>query len=278
MSGRRSPRLLTIAGSDSGGGAGIQADLRTFAAHGAFGTSAVTALTAQNTLGVRAVHAVPAAMVGEQIDAVLDDIGADAIKVGMLADAEIVAVVAERLGRLRASAPIPVVLDPVMIAASGAALLATDAVAALRDRLAPLATLLTPNLPEGEALAGRSGSGLGDRLELARALGRSAPAVLLKGAHAPGDEIVDLLWDGRTMHEIRHPRIATRAGHGTGCSLSSAIAARLARGEELLAACRGAIDWLAGALAAAEPIGSGAGPVDQLWTLRGDLPLGARFA
>ncbi len=269
MSGR-APRLLTIAGSDSGGGAGIQADLRTFAAHGAFGTSAITAVTAQNTLGVRAVHALPPEMVGEQIDAVLDDIGADAIKIGMLANAGIVAAVAARIERSRVGGRIPIVLDPVMIAASGAALLAAAAVATLRERLAPLATLLTPNLPEAEALAGCTTSTLEERIELARTLGRISPAVLLKGAHAPGEEIVDLLWDGGALHEIRHPRIATRAGHGTGCSLSAALAARLARGEDLLSACRGAVAWLAGALAAAEPIGAGPGPVDQLWTMRAE--------
>jgi hydroxymethylpyrimidine/phosphomethylpyrimidine kinase len=264
MSGR-SPRLLTIAGSDSGGGAGIQADLRTFAAHGAYGASALTAVTAQNTLGVRAVLAVPAELVGAQIDAVLGDIGCDAAKTGMLANREIVEVVAGRLGRARA---LPVVVDPVMIAATGAALLAPDAVAALRDRLLPLATLATPNLPEAEALAGAAAPDLGARRALARALGRLAPAVLLKGAHAAGEEIVDLLWDGAALHEFCHPRVATRAGHGTGCSLAAAIAARLARGEPVAAACGGAIAWLARALAEAEPIGAGVGPVDQLWAVR----------
>jgi hydroxymethylpyrimidine/phosphomethylpyrimidine kinase len=263
---RRSPRVLTIAGSDSGGGAGIQADLRTFAAHGAYGTSAITALTAQNTLGVRAVHAAPADFVAAQIDAVFEDIPPDAVKVGMLADAAIVVAVA---GRLAAWSGPPLVVDPVMIAQSGDPLLADDAVAALRERLLPLATVITPNLPEAERLAGRSARSLADRRELAAEIGRAAgTAVLLKGGHAPGDDIVDLLWHDGRVEEVAHPRLATGAGHGTGCTLSSAVAARLARGEPLAAACRGAIEWLSAALAAAEPIGRGSGPVDVLWKLR----------
>jgi len=261
----RTPRALTIAGSDSGGGAGIQADLKTFAAHGVYGMSAITAITAQNTLGVRAVHVVPAETIADQIDAVYDDLEPDAAKIGMLATAEVATVVAERLARRARS---PVVLDPVMVAASGDPLLADDAVEVLRDRLAPLATLLTPNLPEAERLGGGRAGSLDDRRRLARELGTLGPAVLLKGGHAPGAEIVDLLWDGATLHEFRHPRLETFAGHGTGCSLSAAIAARLARGEALADACRGAIDWLARALAAAERIGAGVSPVDHLWRLR----------
>lgn len=258
-------RILSIAGSDSGGGAGIQADLKTFAAHGAFGATALTAITAQNSLGVRAVFALAPELVTAQIDAVFDDIGVDAAKTGMLGETPIVAAVVAALAR---RPRLPLVVDPVMIAASGARLLSEDAIEAVRERLLPLATVATPNLPEGEALAGRTTGTLAERAELARALGAWAPAVLLKGAHAPGDEIVDLLWDGETLHEFRHPRIATRAGHGTGCTLSAAIAARLGRGENLVDACRGAIDWLAGALAAAVPIGAGAWPVDHLWRMR----------
>ena len=279
--------LLTIAGSDSGGGAGIQADLRTFAAHGAFGCSAITAVTAQNTLGVRAVHALPAEIVVAQIDAVLDDLGADALKIGMTANAGVAGAIAATLERRSALAAGlgPVVLDPVMIAASGDALIEADAVGVLRERLVPRARLLTPNLPVGEALAGARTRDLADRVELARELGRLGAAVLLKGAHAfdagrdsgrevegdagGGEEIVDLLWDGERVTEIRHPRLVTRAGHGTGCSLSSAIAARLGRGEELGAACRGAVAWVAGALARAEALGAGVWPLDHLWTLRG---------
>ncbi len=260
----RRPRLLTIAGSDSGGGAGIQADLKTFAAHGAFGMSAITALTAQNTLGVQGIHSVPPAFVAAQIDAVWDDLGVDAVKIGMLAETAIVEVVAERLA---ARPGPPIVLDPVMIAASGDSLLAPDAVEAIRALLMPLATLVTPNLPEAERLAGRKTGSLAERAELARELGRSANAVLLKGAHAPGSEIVDLLWDGRELHAFTHPRIPTRADHGTGCTLSAAIAARLAAGVRLVEACHGGIDWLEGALRNAEPMGAGHGPVDPLWEL-----------
>ncbi len=264
MSAPRQPRLLTIAGSDSGGGAGIQADLKTFAAHGVYGMSAITALTAQNTLGVRAVHLAPAAFVAAQIDAVCEDLPPDGIKIGMLGSAEVVEAVAASLAGRRGA---PVVLDPVMIAASGDPLLAPDAVAALRERLAPLAALLTPNLPEAERLAKREASTLAARRDLAHRLGELGPAVLLKGGHAEGDEVVDLLWADGELYEFSHPRLVTRAGHGTGCSLSAAIAARLGRGEELVAACRGAIDWLAEALARAEPIGGGSGPVAHLWTI-----------
>jgi hydroxymethylpyrimidine/phosphomethylpyrimidine kinase len=259
-------RLLSIAGSDSGGGAGIQADLKTFAAHGAFGMTAITALTAQNTLGVRAVHVVPADFVAAQIDAVFEDLGVDAVKIGMLALREIVEAVADRL---EAYAGPPVVLDPVMVAASGDPLLEPDAVEAIRRRLLPLATVVTPNLPEAVRLAGRAAGTLAERLDLARELGRSTRAVLLKGAHAAGDEIVDVLWDGRELHSFVHARIATRADHGTGCTLSAALAARLAVGTPLPEACRGAIEWLQGALRHAEPLGRGHGPVDHLWELAG---------
>jgi len=261
----RPPRLLTIAGSDSGGGAGIQADLKTFAAHGAYGMSAVTALTAQNTLGVRGIHAVPGSFVVAQIEAVFDDLGVDGVKVGMLADAGIARQVA---GCLAGHAGPPVVVDPVMIAASGDPLLEPDAVEELRCGLFPLATLVTPNLPEAERLAGARAATADEREELARLIGRDARAVLLKGAHAPGTEIVDLLWDGRRTTSFTHPRIATRAGHGTGCTLSSAIAARLAAGTDLIEACRGAIAWLEGALRDAPELGRGPGPVDHLWRCR----------
>ena len=259
---RRPVRLLTVAGSDSGGGAGIQADLKTFAAHGGFGMSAVTALTAQNTLGVHGVLLVPADFVGAQIDAVFEDLGVDGIKVGMLGSAAVARRVAERLA---AHAGPPLVLDPVMVAASGDPLLEPDAVEEIRRGLFPLATLVTPNLPEAERLVGVRAASLEERAELARELGRQTRAVLLKGAHAPGDEVVDLLWDGRKLHSFSHPRIATRAGHGTGCTLSSAIAARLATGATLEEACRGAIAWLEGALRSAPELGSGHAPVDHLW-------------
>jgi hydroxymethylpyrimidine/phosphomethylpyrimidine kinase len=261
-------RLLTIAGSDSGGGAGIQADLKTFAAHGAFGMSALTAVTAQNTRAVLAVHEVPAPVVAAQIDAVFEDLGVDGVKIGMLASAGIAAVVAERLAawRRRGQSP-PVVLDPVMVAKSGAPLLAPAAVAAVSQGLLPLAALVTPNLPEAARLTGLPVATEAERREAARALQARGPAVLLKGGHAPGDEVVDLLFDGERFHAFRAPRLATRATHGTGCTLSSAIACRLARGEALAAAVEAGIAYLRGAMAAAYPLGGGHGPVDHLYRL-----------
>jgi hydroxymethylpyrimidine/phosphomethylpyrimidine kinase len=268
---RTPPRLLTIAGSDSGGGAGIQADLKTFAAHGAYGMSAITAITAQNTREVRAVHEVPPEIVAAQIDAVLEDVGVDAVKIGMLASAPIVRAVADRLraGLPRISRmPVPVVLDPVMIAKSGDELLRDDAVEALIEELIPLATLVTPNVPELARITGLPASTLEERCAGAVRLARCGPAVLAKGGHAPGAEVVDLLVepDG-TVREFRHARQATSSTHGTGCTLSSAIAARLARGESLAPAVEGAIAWLHGAITAAYPLGSGHGPVDHLHEL-----------
>lgn len=270
------PRLLTIAGSDSGGGAGIQADLKTFAAHGGYGMSVVTAVTAQNTLGVTRVVEIPPDVVAAQIDAVLDDLGADAIKIGMLASAPIVHVVAERLeawGAGRAGDGPPVVLDPVMVAKSGDPLLAEEAVKTLVDELLPLATVVTPNVPELERLSGRPAGSEEERVEAARSLaGEGGPAVLAKGGHAApaaGEEgrVVDLLVTAGEVRRFVHPRLGTRSTHGTGCTLSSAIAARLGRGEPLAAAVEGAIEYLAGALAHAYPLGRGHGPVDHLYAL-----------
>ncbi len=255
------PRVLTIAGSDSGGGAGIQADLKTFAAHGVYGMSVVTAVTAQNTREVTAVEEISPEVVAAQIDAVLTDVGADAVKIGMLASAKIVRAVASRLAEHR---PRHVVLDPVMIAKSGASLLAGDAVEALRDELLPLATLVTPNLPEAERLTGLP-VGEENLERAARMLAERGPAVLIKGGHGRDDEILDLLLDAGGIRRYTHPRLATTSTHGTGCTLSSAIAARLAAGEELRAAVGGAIDYLHGAIAAAFPIGSGHGPVHHLY-------------
>ena len=269
----RPPRLLTIAGSDSGGGAGIQADLKTFAAHGAYGMSVVTAVTAQNTLGVTAVHEIPPAVVAAQIDAVLGDIGADAIKIGMLANSAIVRAVAERLrahlGHPRGLAGPPVVLDPVMVAQSGDPLLRDDAVAALVEELLPLALVVTPNLPEAARLTGLPVESAAELRAAAGALAARGPAVLLKGGHAEGTEILDLLQlpAGGGVHRFTHPRLATRSTHGTGCTLSAAVAARLAAGDELVEAVEGAIRYLQGALAAAYPLGGGHGPVDHLYAL-----------
>jgi hydroxymethylpyrimidine/phosphomethylpyrimidine kinase len=272
-------RLLTIAGSDSGGGAGIQADLKTFAAHGAYGMSAVTAITAQSTLGVTAVHEVPPAVVAAQIDAVFGDLGVDGVKIGMLSSAPIVAAVADRLAAHRAGRAgdrgrPPLVLDPVMVAKSGDPLLAGDAVAALVERLLPLATVVTPNLPEARRLTGLAGEDERAREAMARALaaagargGDAGPAVLLKGGHAAGAEVVDLLWDGERLHRFAAPRIATASDHGTGCTLSSALAVQLAAGRPLADAAARAIGYLRGALAAAFPLGAGRGPVDHLYRL-----------
>ncbi|HET9767605.1 MAG TPA: bifunctional hydroxymethylpyrimidine kinase/phosphomethylpyrimidine kinase, partial [Thermoanaerobaculia bacterium] len=241
MSRLRPPRLLTIAGSDSGGGAGIQADLKTFAAHGAYGMSVVTAVTAQNTLGVTAVEVLPVAIVRAQLDVVLGDLGVDAIKVGMLASAAIVEAVADGLAAVR---DVPIVLDPVMVAKGGASLLADDAVEAVRERLLPLATLVTPNLPEAERLTGARVASDAERIAACAALAAAGCAVLLKGGHGDGDEIVDLLWHEGELHRFTHPRQNTQATHGTGCTLSSAIAARLARGEPLQVAVGGALDYV----------------------------------
>jgi len=269
------PRLLTIAGSDSGGGAGIQADLKTFAAHGAYGMSALTAVTAQNTRAVTAVHTLPADVVAAQIDAVFEDLGVDGVKIGMLADAPIVRAVAATLGRwierLGDAAP-PVVLDPVMVAKSGDALLADDAVAAVMAELLPLATLVTPNLPEAARLTGLPVADEAERLAAGQALARltgtarGGGAALVKGGHGTGDEVVDLLV-GEEVHTFRHPRIAGRSTHGSGCTLSSAIAARLAAGAPLPEAVGGAIEYLQQAMAHAYPLGGGHGPVNHLFGL-----------
>jgi hydroxymethylpyrimidine/phosphomethylpyrimidine kinase len=249
---------LTIAGSDSSGGAGIQADLKTFAAHGVFGMSAITAVTAQNTVGVRGVHLIPASFVTAQIDAVAEDIPPDATKIGMLATAEIVMAVAEALlcHRLR-----HVVLDTVMIAKSRARLLDEDAISALRDRLMPAADVVTPNVPEAEALTGMTIESVADLREAARRLvSRGARAALVKGGHLAGPAI-DVLWDGSTLTEFGGDRIAGSHTHGTGCTLSSAIAARLALGDDLASACRAAKAYVTRAIREAPGLGRGHGPL-----------------
>lgn len=263
------PRLLTIAGSDSGGGAGIQADLKTFAAHGAYGMSVIAALTAQNTREVRAVLEIPPEMVAAQLDAVLEDIGADAVKIGMLASALIVRAVADRLRKHLAGTAVPVVLDPVMVAKSGDPLLRDDAVQALLEDLLPLCTLVTPNLPELSRMTGLPAGTEEERLRAAEALAARGPAVLAKGGHAAGDEVVDLLLEGGRIHRFPHPRLHTSSTHGTGCTLSSAIAARLGAGEDLPRAVGGAVEYLQGAMAAAYVLGreGGHGPVDHLYKL-----------
>jgi len=239
--------VLTIAGSDSGGGAGIQADLRTFAAHRVHGLSAITALTAQNTRGVTAVQVTEPANLAEQIDACFDDFDIRAVKLGMLATAEIIHVVADALERQH---PVPVVLDPVMVATSGAHLLQPDALAALRDRLVPMAAVVTPNIPEAEVLLRRHVIDHDDVEEAADALLRlGCRAALLKGGHLDsGSTVVDVLaMPGRRMERFSHARLPVRA-HGTGCTLAAAIAANLAHGRSLATACALAGDYVHRAL------------------------------
>ena len=261
------PRVLTIAGSDSGGGAGIQADLKTFAAHGVYGMSVLTAVTAQNTCRVTAIAELKPEMVTAQLDAVFSDIGVDAVKIGMLSSPDIVRAVADGLRRHGAT---NVVLDPVMVAKSGDPLLQDDAVAALRDELLPLAHLITPNLPEAARLAAVAESDVQaetGRRSVGEGLAALGPAVLMKGGHGDGERVVDLLWDGVAWQRHEHPRQHVRATHGTGCTLSSAIAARWALGDSLPRAVEGAIEYLQGAMAASFELGSGHGPVHHLWNV-----------
>jgi hydroxymethylpyrimidine/phosphomethylpyrimidine kinase len=261
-SGRR-PRALTIAGSDSGGGAGIQADLKTFAALGVYGASAITAITAQNTVGVRAIHEIPVDVIVAQIDAVLDDIGADAAKTGMLSSAPIIEAVADRL---RAHGVHQLVVDPVMVAKSGDRLLREDAVKALRELLLPLAAVITPNAPEATVLSGVEVVDLATAREAARRIADLGPRmVIVKGGHLEGERSEDLVWDGGRFDVLTGPRVATRHTHGTGCTFSAAIAAYLARGLAPLDAAREARAYLQGAIENAEPLGAGHGPVNHLW-------------
>ncbi len=259
---------LTIAGSDSSGGAGIQADLKTFAALGVYGASAITALTAQNTLGVEAVHVVPAEFVLKQIEAVARDLKIGAVKIGMLATSAIIEAVAEALSVLEG---VPVVLDPVMVAASGDALLDEDAVATLRSTLMPRATLITPNLSEAAKLLGvgvaKAESEMAEQAKELRRLG--AKAVLIKGGHAEGAEAVDLLCDDEGELRLAAPRVATSNTHGTGCTLSSAIAAELAKGTSLRQAVTSAKAYVTAAIGAANDlrIGKGRGPVHHFHAL-----------
>lgn len=263
------PNCMTIAGSDPSGGAGLQADLKTFQAHGCYGTAVVTALTAQNTHGVRAVHQPPAPFVAEQIAAVVDDVAIAALKTGMLGDAAVVSAVVTAI----ADAGIAhVVVDPVLVATSGDRLLASEAEATLRHELLPLASVLTPNLPEAAALLGSDlATVTADRPTAARALADLGPAaVYLKGGHADGDVCEDLLWDGAELHQFRAPRQQTTSTHGTGCTLAAAITAQLARGVGLVAAATAAHAWLQAAITAAEQlaVGSGHGPVHHGHALR----------
>ena len=258
------PRLLSIAGSDSGGGAGIQADLKTFSALGCFGMTAVTALTAQNTCGVRAIHGVPPQMLADQIDAVVEDIGVDAVKIGMLHSPEIVQAVADAIAR---HALPHVVLDPVMVATSGAVLIDSPAIAALVRELFGRAVLVTPNLDEASLLVGRALTSEADMQAAAlELLAKGAKAVLVKGGHLAGDVVSDLLQvTGAAPRWMRAPRIATVNTHGTGCTLSSAIAAYLALGHTLVDAVEAARAYVRSALAAGATVktGQGGGPLNH---------------
>ena len=254
-------RALTIAGSDSSGGAGIQADLKTFAAHGVYGLSAITAVTAQNTLGVTAVETLSADLVTAQIEAVMSDLGADAAKTGMLANAAIVEAVAAAVEDLQ----IPLlVVDPVMIAKSGDRLLDDEALGAMKSELIRKAFLVTPNVPEAETLAGIRIRTEDDRREAAKrihALGASA--VVIKGGHMPSSTIVDVLYDGRDFHEFPTERIAGTSTHGTGCTFAAAITAHLARGRAVEDAIRQAQGYIAAAIRQAPGLGAGHGPMDH---------------
>jgi hydroxymethylpyrimidine/phosphomethylpyrimidine kinase len=252
---------LTIAGSDSGGGAGIQADLKTFHSFGVFGTSAITAITAQNTLGVTAVHPIPVEIVRAQIDAVVEDLRPAAIKSGMLATMAMVETVARAVRDHRLK---PFVMDPVMVATSGDRLLDTDAQDALVRELLPLAQLVTPNLHEARMLTGLQVESAADLRAAARALvDLGASAALVKGGHLPGDEAVDLFWDGRDEHVWRRPRLSGGDTHGTGCTLSAAVTANLANGVRLIDAVARAISYVARAIASAPGLGRGHGPIDH---------------
>ncbi|WP_374449505.1 bifunctional hydroxymethylpyrimidine kinase/phosphomethylpyrimidine kinase [Stella sp.] len=259
-------RVLIVAGSDSGGGAGIQADIKAVTALGGFAMTAVTALTAQNTLGVHGVLPVAPDFIARQMAVVLDDLGADAVKTGMLHDVPVIRTVVEMLA---ARAPdVPLVCDPVMVAKGGHALLVESAVEALRRLLLPRAAVLTPNIPEAEALLGHAIPDLAAMERAVVEIRRLGPAaVLLKGGHAAGDEVVDILADAGGIHRFRSPRIATRHTHGTGCTLASAIAAGIAQGMPLVAAVARARDYVLEAIRRAPGYGQGHGPLDHGHTM-----------
>ncbi len=258
------PRVLTIAGSDSGGGAGIQADLKTMLALGVHGMTVICAVTAQNSVGVQGYWELPPEAVRAQLDSVLVDIGAQAIKTGMLASPELVATVCDVLADVAA----PVVVDPVAVSKHGDSLLSSGTVEIIRDRLLPLATVVTPNLPEAELLTGMRVTGPAQMLEAAKMINAMGPQwVLVKGGHLPGRP-VDLLFDGTEVIRFPAERIDSANTHGTGCTFASAIASRLALGDEVPAAVRAAKEYVTGAISAGFPLGSGIGPVDHGWQLR----------
>jgi hydroxymethylpyrimidine/phosphomethylpyrimidine kinase len=256
---------MTIAGSDSGGGAGIQADLKVFFALGCHGTSAITALTAQNTVAVTGIHEVPEEFVVQQIEAVATDIGVDAAKTGMLASPRIVEAVAKAV---EANGIAKLVVDPVFVSKHRDKLLADDAIDALKARLFPLATLITPNLYETSGLVGREVESLDQMKRAAENLLALGPgAVLVKGGHLPGDRAIDVLYDGVEMIELDGPRYDTEDTHGTGCAISAAITARLAHGDDLRDAVAFAKEFIGGAIERSIRIGKGYGPVNPGWNL-----------
>lgn len=255
------PTALTVAGSDSGGGAGIQADLKTFHQFGVFGMSAITAITAQNTLDVNGVYPMTPDAVAAQMDAVLSDIGADAMKTGMLFSADIIQAVAQQIRSFQLR---KVVVDPVMIAKGGAKLLQDEAVAALKKHLLPNTYIITPNLPEAEFITGISISNVEEMMEAAKRIhDMEVRHVLVKGGHMDADEIVDLLYDGESFHQFPHQRVFTRHTHGTGCTFSAALTAELAKGTELLPAVERAKRFIVEAISTAPELGAGHGPTNH---------------
>ena len=264
-------RVLSIAGSDSSGGAGIQADIKAVTALGGYASTAITAITVQNTKGVSAVHPVPTDIVAGQIEAVLTDVGADAIKTGMLATAEVIETVIKALDE-HGDPIIPLVVDPVMVATSGDRLIDEAAIEAVRDRLLPRATLITPNVPEAEALTGGKIEDMESQQAAAEMLlEMGARAALVKGGHMEGDIIIDVLATRNGVRLFTRPRIRTRQTHGTGCTLASAIAALLAQGLPMDRAVEEAGDYLHEAIQRAPGFGEGYGPVNHGWPLAGKL-------
>ena len=258
------PKAMTIAGSDSGGGAGIQADLKTFAALGVYGTSTLTAITAQNTLGVMGVHEVPIEMISAQIDAVLGDIGADAVKTGMLASSAIIECVAEAMTRHQVQR---LVVDPVMVAKSGDSLLREDAVETLKTKLIPLAALVTPNIPEAETLTGLEITTPDDVRQAARCIiEMGARGVVVKGGHLEGPA-TDLFYDGSQFQEFTSPRIHTANTHGTGCTFASAVAAGLAQELDMIDAVAQAKEYVTEAIRHSFPLGQGHGPLNHFYKM-----------
>jgi hydroxymethylpyrimidine/phosphomethylpyrimidine kinase len=259
------PVALTIAGSDSGGGAGIQADLKTFAALGVHGASAITAITAQNTVTVTDIFELPVALIAAQIEAVVTDLHPGAAKTGMLSSAEIIEGVA---AAVKKHAITNLVVDPVMVAKGGAKLLRDDAIEALRTRLLPLAAVLTPNLPEAEVLLGRQLRGLDDQMQAARDLHALGPgAVVVKGGHGSGPQAQDVFFDGGEPLWLGAPRLATNNTHGSGCVFSAAITAGLARGRPVIDAVGEAKTFITGAIERSLELGSGHGPVNPMWEI-----------